>query len=319
MAEWTPEAREYLDGYLKQVTALARSQGDDAEDIADDLRVHVEREAEDAPGALVTVDYLRGVLAKTGAPEQIAGIQDGLDGWDGDVSSRPETVGSSTLRSPVRKNGSDEQEAPLSTPGGPSPVPNSPPQPAPRSRVGCWIVGVIVAFLVSAAAVFTVLVLMLFVRGHRVAPESAQVEALPQSPPAVAVISGNEAAVSDIMQKIKSAQKKFQEEKRLDIDGDGVGDYGTLDQLTTPGDGGEPLLDEEFPSGVSHDYRFIIEVCPSALDGSPHYQCVALDTKPGPKKNQCFHLDERGIVSTLGSWEPNMSEQDIQRLEYQPN
>ena len=34
MSNWTPEAREYLDGYLAQVRALVRQSGEDAEETA---------------------------------------------------------------------------------------------------------------------------------------------------------------------------------------------------------------------------------------------------------------------------------------------
>lgn len=78
MAEWTPEARTYLEGYLSQVRALALQQGDDADEIAADLRAHIVREAEAGAGAVVTLDDLRRTLALTGAPEQVVGVESTL-------------------------------------------------------------------------------------------------------------------------------------------------------------------------------------------------------------------------------------------------
>ncbi len=73
MAEWTPEATEYLHAYLRQVAVLARSHGDDADEIVGELREHVKREAEGEGMALVTLDVLRKTLATVGTPEQVTG------------------------------------------------------------------------------------------------------------------------------------------------------------------------------------------------------------------------------------------------------
>ena len=73
MTDWTPESTEYLEGYLKQVSALTQHQGDDADDIVPELREHIVRETEDAAGSLVTLEHLRKVLAAVGTPEQVAG------------------------------------------------------------------------------------------------------------------------------------------------------------------------------------------------------------------------------------------------------
>ncbi len=74
MAEWTHEARACLESYLAQVAALARRQGDDAEEIVSDLREHICRETEETAGALVTADALQKTLAAVGTPEQVAGV-----------------------------------------------------------------------------------------------------------------------------------------------------------------------------------------------------------------------------------------------------
>jgi prepilin-type processing-associated H-X9-DG protein len=71
MAEWTSDAKEYLEGYLRQVAALARSQGDDGDDIAAGLREHITNEVEADASSLVTVEQLRKTLASVGTPEQV--------------------------------------------------------------------------------------------------------------------------------------------------------------------------------------------------------------------------------------------------------
>ena len=71
MTEWTPEATEYLDGYLKQVRALARGAGEDGEEITSGLREHITEKTEREAGPLVTLDILRRALAEMGTPEAI--------------------------------------------------------------------------------------------------------------------------------------------------------------------------------------------------------------------------------------------------------
>ncbi|MDZ4859398.1 MAG: DUF1559 domain-containing protein [Candidatus Hydrogenedentes bacterium] len=71
MAEWTPEATEFLDGYLKQVRALAKSSGEDAEEIVSGLRDHIATKVEQESGSLITLNILRQTLAAVGSPESI--------------------------------------------------------------------------------------------------------------------------------------------------------------------------------------------------------------------------------------------------------
>ena len=80
MAEWTPEAREYLDGYLKQVGALAKHQGDDPEEIVAGLRDHVLYEADQTGEALIDIDVLLEILTTIGTPEQVASLDEPLTG-----------------------------------------------------------------------------------------------------------------------------------------------------------------------------------------------------------------------------------------------
>jgi len=71
MAEWSRDAREYVEGYWQQVAALARGQGDDAEEILAGLRDHLARELEACAGDSVSIDDVLKVLAVLGTPEQV--------------------------------------------------------------------------------------------------------------------------------------------------------------------------------------------------------------------------------------------------------
>lgn len=85
MAEWTDDAREYLDGYLRQVAALARRNGDDADEIVDGLREHVEHKATLGGAARVDVDLLIEVLREVGSPSDVIEM-------DAGAFARPEPV-----------------------------------------------------------------------------------------------------------------------------------------------------------------------------------------------------------------------------------
>jgi hypothetical protein len=71
MAEWTPEATDYLDGYLKQVRAFARRSGEDAEEIASGLREHILDKVSERAPSIVTLDAIRQILKDVGRPEDL--------------------------------------------------------------------------------------------------------------------------------------------------------------------------------------------------------------------------------------------------------
>ncbi len=74
MAEWSSEACEYLDGYLKQVSVLVRQQGDDPEDVVAGLRDHIANEVESDGETTVTLEQLLNVLSDLGSPEAVASV-----------------------------------------------------------------------------------------------------------------------------------------------------------------------------------------------------------------------------------------------------
>jgi hypothetical protein len=71
MWEWNQEAYEYLDGYLKQVSALAKPQGDDAEEIVSGLRDHIAHEVVANEEGLIDLDSLFEALSAIGTPEDV--------------------------------------------------------------------------------------------------------------------------------------------------------------------------------------------------------------------------------------------------------
>ncbi len=106
--EWEPDAREFFEGYLKQVAALARAQGDDPEEIVQGLRAHVESELAVEGGGQGTLEALRSVLETLGRPEAVLESPPAAK-WDASIQpltgnktatpSSRKTAGQSTGRS----------------------------------------------------------------------------------------------------------------------------------------------------------------------------------------------------------------------------
>jgi prepilin-type processing-associated H-X9-DG protein len=137
MAEWTSDAKEYLEGYLRQVAALARSQGDDGDDIAAGLREHITNEVEADASSLVTVEQLRKTLASVGTPEQVVS---------------PDF----TLVSRERKESGGQQRPPTPSPRRENPIIiNAPPA---KTRSGCWLgLATVVVLLIAGPVILAIL------------------------------------------------------------------------------------------------------------------------------------------------------------------
>ena len=75
MADWSQEASEYLDGYLKQVAVLIRARGDDVDEVLAGLRDHVANELESDGGGTVTLERLLDVMGRLGSVEDVANIE----------------------------------------------------------------------------------------------------------------------------------------------------------------------------------------------------------------------------------------------------
>ena len=79
MVEFTDDAREYLEGYLRQVSALARRNGDDVDEIVGGLRGHVEELASSGGVESVDLDLLLEVLHEVGSPSEVMGGDGGSE------------------------------------------------------------------------------------------------------------------------------------------------------------------------------------------------------------------------------------------------
>ncbi|MCC6490755.1 MAG: hypothetical protein IT364_24930 [Candidatus Hydrogenedentes bacterium] len=96
LKSWTDEAQKYLEGYLQQVEALIRAQDVDADEVAGDLRTHVQNLAASQTGVLVTLPDIKRILATVGTPEEVAdarselGSKPGVEGtWEAPYLKQP--------------------------------------------------------------------------------------------------------------------------------------------------------------------------------------------------------------------------------------
>ncbi|MFA6240582.1 MAG: hypothetical protein WC655_06620 [Candidatus Hydrogenedentales bacterium] len=259
MSEWTPEAQEYLDGYLAQVRALARQGGEDADELAAELREHIEREAEESTGSVVTLDHLRKVLAAVGTPEQTASAESLLARRDADPSARDEGPSPQfSTTSEQQPPYTDIQAPPLAARG--------------RSRSGCWA---------ALVGMFLFALLGIVVWTFAASFQWSQIKK--------GKIYADEKAVVKALQDIHAGEKRYFEEKREDTDGDGVSDYGSLADLFKQG-----LIKEDYAGETHYNHIFNVSLTPSAKTGTPSFVCEA--TPMFEEYARVFTIDETGEV-----------------------
>ncbi len=105
-------------------------------------------------------------------------------------------------------------------------------------------------------------------------------------------MSANESSAIGAMRTISSSEASFQTAATLDFDADGIGEYGTLLQLSeaTP-----PYIDNALGSGTKQGYTFV--ATPGAADaGETEYLATAQPTDAGSTGNRFFQVDESGVI-----------------------
>lgn len=266
MAEWTPEAQDYLDGYLRQVSALARGQGDDAADIVDGLREHITTEVEAESGSLVTLDALRKTMAAVGTPEQVVSP---------DFSLSKLTTGTTQPRVPMRDV----------------------PQPR-RGRSGCAIVAMILLAFAAIVAIFVPIMILLLrfwsYSSYEVVPATE-----------VDVETGYPVPVIDRMKAIAAAQQDLRQRGALDSDGDGTPDYGSLrdiiEEIDIPlqSDASGLVSNEPLETLVVDGYLFRLQTTPSGAEGGPAFVCTVRPPAAEMGVRQWAQIDETGELRMI--------------------
>lgn len=95
---------------------------------------------------------------------------------------------------------------------------------------------------------------------------------------------------------VSMAEMAFQASCVLDMDGDGVGDYGTLDQLLDPpGDDPRPFIDEALATGHKDGCVITVTTTPGSGTAPPAFTCTA--TLDGPTEgSRSYFVDETGVI-----------------------
>jgi len=262
MSEWTSEAEEYLKGYLHQLGALARHQGDDAEEIVSELRAHITQEVEGDAGALVTVEHLRRTLAAVGTPEEI-------------VAGETPVAGASLAGASASVLGEDT--------GGSGPVLQtprrvvSPPDAASSASSGCRILAITLAFITVGLVVFVV--------GGLVWLGCFQYRQIQQA----SIIAHEKSAVK-LLKDIANAQREFRQTKH-DPDQDGITDYGDLMKLVEAG-----LLPDMYVNSTPMGYVYSCSVVLSSEKDGPAFRATAMPANPIPNGPRIYHIDQTGNI-----------------------
>ncbi|GMV94187.1 MAG: hypothetical protein AMXMBFR82_39650 [Candidatus Hydrogenedentota bacterium] len=111
-------------------------------------------------------------------------------------------------------------------------------------------------------------------------------------------MSANEASASGAMRTISTAEVAFQSAAFVDVNGDGLGDYGTLAQLGNPDGGGTTpaFVDAVLINGFKQGYAFAVNVTPGNATTPPSYTCTAIPMAPGQTGWRQFFVDDTGVI-----------------------
>ena len=109
-------------------------------------------------------------------------------------------------------------------------------------------------------------------------------------------MTANEGATIGSMRTITGGEAMFQSSGILDIEGNGAGDYGTLEELANPPADMPPFIDAVLGEGSRHGYNFEVEVIVGGNGGPPAYECFAVPITPGRSGYRQFFADESGVI-----------------------
>lgn len=102
-------------------------------------------------------------------------------------------------------------------------------------------------------------------------------------------MAANEASAIGNMRTIVAAESYAQQNAVVDSDGDGIGEYLTLDQLD---DTDPPLVSSDLATGLVSGYRYAIVVGPEDAT----WYATAVPTSYMTSGTRTFYVDESGVV-----------------------
>ena len=97
------------------------------------------------------------------------------------------------------------------------------------------------------------------------------------------------------LQELHKAQKDFQQSVTVDVNGDGIGDYGTIEQLHES----ERYHDVFRKMGYATGYEFLIEVTPGDENTEPGFTCIAQNEQPSRSAKNVWGESESNEAELL--------------------
>ncbi len=244
MESWTPESRDALENYLKEIERLALEKGDDAGEIVSSLREHIKQEVKSLDIEVVTLEHMRQVLLSVGLPETVIGMDE--------HAKQPSST-------PHRDSPAPIQQAHASSHG---------PQKFMLMGKGCmfWAIGCAIAIPVCLLTIA-----ILGILATIAIPSSSNSRA-------VAHEIAEQARITQTLRAVFVAQEEFRARSVSDKDGDGIADYATTQELrefTTSG-----VFNGLDQDASSEHYNIEMVLTHSAEDGKPHYRCTVKPRLP---------------------------------------
>jgi len=117
-------------------------------------------------------------------------------------------------------------------------------------------------------------------------------------------MQANETHAIGSLRAVATAQILFQSARIIDVNADGVGDYGTLGQLVNPGSGYGPFIDTRLGAGVSRGYAVSVNVTLGSAEVAAAFTANADPLVPGRTGVRRFYVDDSNILRYTSNGSP---------------
>jgi len=108
-----------------------------------------------------------------------------------------------------------------------------------------------------------------------------------------AKLAANESNAVGALRTLSSAENSFQASSTIDVDGDGVGEYGSLANLSSAV---PAFVDESLGSAQKSGYSFTITTTGVTNTDEILWEATAFPLSKGNTGNRTFYIDESGVI-----------------------
>ena len=110
-------------------------------------------------------------------------------------------------------------------------------------------------------------------------------------------IAANESSAISAIRSVVIGEVSYQTAVYKDIQGDGIGDFGNLDDLYDPAGDGQPgFIDDALASGFSHGYEFVLVPMDGIPGVPPTYTLNANPVMVPNLSARYFYTDQSGVI-----------------------